>query len=301
MAALVVAAVLTGTAKAQTSGSGPAEEPGAGATGTSERTAPPAAAQEDDPDADINLAQPDFTLAALPTTLRVPRHKSAFRVTHRFGRPLGQGDFGDLIDDLFGLDSGARIGLEYRFGVFRKTQVGLHRTSDRTLEFFAQRELAAESEGFPVTIDAFASIEGTNNFHDDRDDGVIARYSPALGAVISREVGDRAAFYLHPIWVNNTNPLPDELVDDNSTFLVGVGTRLRIRPTVYVLLEAAPRAAGYDPDVTHVSFGIEKRAGGHSFQLNFSNSFGTTLGQIARGGGSNDDWYLGFNISRKFF
>ena len=29
--------------------------------------------------------------------------------------------------------------------------------------------------------------------------------------------------------------------------------------------------------------------------------FGTTLAQIARGGVSNDDWYLGFNISRKFF
>jgi hypothetical protein len=53
--------------------------------------------------------------------------------------------------------------------------------------------------------------------------------------------------------------------------------------------------------VTHGSFAIEKRAGGHSFQLNVSNSFGTTMAQIARGGFDNDDWYLGFNISRKFF
>ena len=33
--------------------------------------------------------------------------QSAFRVTHRFTRPLGQGDFGNLAEDLFGLDSGA--------------------------------------------------------------------------------------------------------------------------------------------------------------------------------------------------
>ena len=46
---------------------------------------------------------------------------------------------------------------------------------------------------------------------------------------------------------------------------------------------------------------IEKRAGGHAFQLNFSNGFGTTLAQVARGGFNSDDWYLGFNISRKFF
>jgi len=88
----------------------------------------PAAAQ-DDPDLDINFAQPDFTLVALPTTLRVPRHKSAFRVTHRFTRPLGNGDFGSLLEDFFGLDSGAQIGLEYRFGLFRGTQVGIHRAN----------------------------------------------------------------------------------------------------------------------------------------------------------------------------
>ena len=52
---------------------------------------------------------------------------------------------------------------------------------------------------------------------------------------------------------------------------------------------------------TTASFGIEKRAGGHVFQLNFSNGFGTTMGQLARGGTGSEDWYLGFNISRKFF
>ena len=140
---------------------------------------------QDDPDLDVNFAQPDFTLSALPTTLRVPRHKSAFRVTHRFTRPLGQGDFGSLLEDFFGLDTGAQIGLEYRFGLFRGTQVGIHRTSDRTIEFFAQHEVKGQSESFPLTIDAFASIDGTNNFRDS--------YSPALGAVISRTFAEHVA------------------------------------------------------------------------------------------------------------
>lgn len=263
----------------------PAPENSAAAAAT-----PPA--QDDDPDRDINLAQPDFNLAALHTTLRVPRHKSAFRVTHRFGRPLGSGDFGDLAGDLFGLDSGAQVGLEFRFGVFRKTQVGIHRTSNRDTQFFAEREIVAQSD-FWFTIAAIASIEGTNNFRD--------RYSPALGAVISREIGDRAALYFEPVWVNNTNPLPKELVDDNDTVLAGLGARLRIRPTVYVFVEAAPELNGYNEGASHVSFGIEKRAGGHLFQLNFSNNVGTTFAQIARGNTTNDDWFIGFNISRKFF
>lgn len=253
---------------------------------------PAAAPDQRDADRAVDPSQPDFTLVALPTTLRIPRFGSSFRVTHRFTRPLGQGDFSDLLSDGFGIDNGAQIGLEYRFGIMSGTQVGFHRTSDRTIQFFGQQQVFRQGHGMPVTIDALVAIEGTNNFRD--------RYSPSVGAVISRSLGRHGAIYAQPIWINNTNPLPSELVDDNSTFIVGVGTRLRVRPTVYLVAEAAPRS-GYTPDVAHVSFAIEKRAGGHSFQLNFSNSFGTTFAQVASGGVSNDNWYMGFNISRKFF
>jgi hypothetical protein len=49
-----------------------------------------------------------------------------------------------------------------------------------------------------------------------------------------------------------------------------------------------------------MSFGVEMRAGGHAFQLNFSRGLATTLAQVARGG-TEDDWFIGFNISRKFW
>ena len=255
-------------------------------------TSAPATEQEDDPDLDPNPAQPDFTVVALPTTLRLPRHKSAFRVTHRFGRPLGSGDFGDLAGDFFGFDSGAQIGLEYRFGIMAGTQIGIHRTSNRTIEFFAQQHLIEQGNS-PVGVDIIGSAEGLDNFTES--------YSPAIGAVISRTLGRRGALYAHPIWVNNTNDEPSELSDDdNSTFIVGLGGRLRIRPTVYLVGEIIPRF-GYTPDAVYGSFGIEKRAGGHSFQLNFSNGLGTTLAQLARGGQPSNDWFIGFNISRKFF
>lgn len=251
-----------------------------------------AQAPPDDPDMDLSVSQPDFTLAAMPTTLRLPRFKSSFRVTHRFGRPLGAGDFGDLAGDLFGLDSGAQIGLEYRFGVMRGLQAGIRRTSDKTIEFFSQYSLMQQG-GSPVGLGVIASIDGTNNFRDS--------YSPALGVAISRTLGSFGALHVDPVWVNNSNPAPDELVDENDTFMVGLGARLRVRPTLYLVVEAIPRVSGYDPGVTQTTVGLEKRAGGHSFQFNVSNAFGTTMGQVARGGFSNDDWYLGFSISRKFF
>jgi len=255
---------------------------------------PPAATaqEEDDPDRDVNLAQPDYGLATLATNLRVPRHKMVFRMTHRFARPLGQGDFSELVSDFFGLDSGALIGLELRYGLVRGGQVGIYRTSDKTIQFFGQYELKSQAN-FPLGISALASVEGTNNFQDS--------YSPGIAAVISREIGDRAALYLEPAWINNSNPQPTELVDDNDTTVIGVGNRVRVHNSTYLVLEASPRVAGNSPGVTLVSFGIEQRAGGHLFQLNFSNGLGTTPANVARGGSARDDWYFGFNLSRKFF
>jgi len=256
----------------------------------------------DDPAA-LKLAVPDFALIGLPTTLRLPRFGSSFRVTHRFTRPLND-DFGDVLDDFFGIDGGAQIGLEYRFGIIPNGQIGIHRTSNRTIEFFAQYAALRQGAHSPLDVSALASVEGTNNFHDSKSNGavtIVSSRSPALGAIVSRTIGEVAAFYVEPIWVNNTNPDPKQLVDHNDTFMVGLGVRIRFRPTVYLVGEAAPRASGYKPGVTHGSFGIEKRAGGHLFQLNFSDAFGTTIAQIARGGSIEKNWTLGFNISRKFF
>jgi hypothetical protein len=252
------------------------------------------AASAQDDDQKLKPEEPDFNLVSLPTSLRLPKFSSAFRVTHRFTRSLSNGDFGDVVGDLFGLDNGAVIALEYRFGIVPNGQIGFHRSSDnKTIEFFGQYGLIRQGPGRPLDVSAAVSIDGTNNFRDS--------YTPAVGAIVSRTVGERAAFYVEPMWVNNSNPLPTELVDDNNSFLVGIGGRLRIRPTVTIVAEAVPRVSGYRPGAHHGSIGIEKRAGGHLFQLNFSDSFGTTWGQLARGGPSSDDWYLGFAISRKFF
>jgi len=133
-------------------------------------------APEDDTDLDIDPLQTDFTLITLPTTLRMPRMKSAFRVTHRFTRSLGQGDFGSLAEDFFGIDSGAAIGLEYRFGLMRGTDVGVRRTNDRTIEFQAEYNILSQRNAKAVGLSAFASIEGTNNFRDS--------YTPALGVIV---------------------------------------------------------------------------------------------------------------------
>jgi hypothetical protein len=250
---------------------------------------PPDAA---DPDARVDALQPDFTLGALPTTLRMPVHKTAFRVTHRFTRPLGQGDFGDLASDFFGFDGGSQIGLELRLGLARGTQIGVHRTSDRTIQLFGQHNFLSERNDKPIGLDAIVTFEGGNNLR--------TRHQGAFGVVVSRFVGRRAALYAEPMLIVNTNPSTGQGFD-NSTLIAGLAARVRIRPSTYVVGEFAPRLAGYDLGVGQMTFGIETRAGGHLFQINVSNGFGTTLGQLAGGAFNNDNWYIGFNLARKFF
>ncbi|HEY2431904.1 MAG TPA: DUF5777 family beta-barrel protein [Vicinamibacterales bacterium] len=247
-----------------------------------------------DPDVRLDPLQPDFALAALPTTLRMPEHKLAFRLTHRFTRSLGEGNFGDLLDNFFGFDSAALIGLELRYGLLPGTQVGIHRTSDKTIQIFGQQNLSQQKpDGRPLGIDVIATYEGLDNMK--------AQKMGALGVLVSRKVGRVAALYAEPIVVFNSKTNPNDPSTDTDTGMIGLGTRLRIRPTTYLVGEITPRFAGYRPGVDQMSFGLEARAGGHTFQLNFSNGFGTTLGQIARGGIDNSSWFIGFNLSRKFF
>lgn len=247
-------------------------------------------AVQSDPDIPVDALQPDFTLVALPTTLRVPKGKSSFRITHRFTRPLGQGDVGDLFSNFFGFDNGAQIGLELRYGLMSGTQIGIHRTNDRAIQVFGQQNLLNERDGDPVGVDALITLEGDENLHEHAQS--------AVGLLVSKAAGRAASLYVEPIVVVNSSPFE---VGDNHTLMMGLGARLRVRPSMYVTAEVTPRLAGYDPGANQVSFAVEGRAGGHLFQINVSNGFGTTYGQLARGGVSYDDWFIGFNISRKFF
>ena len=108
-----------------------------------------------------------------------------------------RGNFSDNASNLFGLDQGAVVGFEYRFGIARHLQAIAYRTAiDKTFQFYGKYDALRQSGSMPVGVSALVSIEGGNNFQD--------RYSPALGASVSRTVGDRLALYLTPIWVHNT-------------------------------------------------------------------------------------------------
>lgn len=245
---------------------------------------------QDDPALLPNDAQPDFYVATLNSNLPLPKGKMAFRLTHRFLRTMGDGDVAELAKRLFGLDAGAQLGFELKYAPFNGAQIGVYRTSDRTIQFQGSYNAIKDGNG-PIGVGLVVNVDGTDNFSDE--------YSPGAAMVLSRELGDRGAIYLQPSIVANINLITDE--GDDYTVMAGVGARLRVARNTYLFAEGSPRLTGYKQGVTLVSFGFEQRAGGHVFQLNFSNGFGTTLAQVARGGTANDDWYLGVTLSKKFY
>jgi hypothetical protein len=250
----------------------------------------PAEQSTGDDDAALDLAEPDFTLVNLPTTMRLPLRKGDFHLTHRFNGNLRQGTFGSQASNLFGIDEGAEISFEYRYAVARHLEVAASRTNfDRMIQLYGKYDAVHQAEAVPVSVSGLVSVQGPNNFRE--------QFAPALGAVISREIQQRVALYAAPIWVHNTAAASGVIRD---TFYVGVGGRVRVMSSTYLVAEVSPRVSGYAPGNAEFGFGIEKRVGGHVFQLNVANAQGITFGQIASGGAPRN-LHLGFNLTRKFF
>jgi hypothetical protein len=279
--------------------------------------ATPAGAQtpapQPDDDAALTPAEPDVVVVNLPTSLRLPLFKGNFRLTHRFAGNLRNGSFGQQAGNLFGIDQGAIIGFEYRIGLPKHTQAAFYRSSfDKTIQLHGKYDALRQHGALPVSVSALVSVEGTDNFQE--------KYAPAVGAVISRRVGTRLAAYVTPMWVHNTAASLDEIGhshdggaphtdapaaaepphEHHDTTYAGLGGRLRFSGSAYVAGEVVLRANGYAPDKPAYGLSLEKRVGAHMFSLTFTNTFGTTFAQLARGGAANT-LYLGFNLGRKFF
>src|SRR3954468_54008 len=263
----------------------PASDPAA-APSTAAATAAQAPAGDDD--ARLRPLEPDFSLINLPTTLPLPLHAGNFHLTHRFNENLRNDDFTTQLSNLFGLDEGATIQFEYRFGILKHVEAIASRTNvDRNIQLSGKFDAFHQSASIPLGISAIASIEGGNNFQ--------TRYAPAVGVVVSRTLGNFVALCASPFFVHNTLPGADQ-----NTSFIGLGARLKIRPTVYIVGEGSPRMSGYTPGDAEYAFSIEKRVGAHVFALTFANTSATTYAQIARGGNP-ESLYFGFNLARKFF
>src|SRR5215213_3985451 len=153
-----------------------------------------AAQTPDPPPADPQI---ELNLISLSTTQSIKRHHGYFRLNHRFARDLRLGDFSDLASDLFALDNGAVLGLEYRFGITSAIQAGIHRsTQNKALQLFSRWDAIRQGGTFPIGASVLVSTEGLDNMQEARQ--------PAVALVLSRTWGQRLAIYASPTFVNGT-------------------------------------------------------------------------------------------------
>jgi len=301
LALLIASLFLPAVATAQQGADPVAAAPGVQPAG------PQQSAAAADPEIELNLI-------SLSTTQSIKRHRSYFRLNHRFSRDLRLGNFSDLAADLFALDNGAVLGLEYRFGITTSIQAGIHRsTQTKALQVFGRWDAVRQGENFPIGASALVSNEGLDNMQEAQQ--------PAVAVVLSRTWGQRLAIYASPTYVDGTyhaalfaageaghehdhggggaGPNTADGEPDNGTFFIGLGTRARLLPSVFVVGEYSPRMAGFAPGDAMWGVALEKMTHGHTLALTLTNSYATTPGQIARGG-TPEALYLGFNITRKF-
>ena len=234
--------------------------------------------------------EPDFSLVNLPTTLPLPVGKGNFHLTHRFNENLRNDSFGTQASNLFGLDEGATIQLEYRVGVMKHLEAIVSRTNvDRDIQLSTKYDAFHQSASNPIGLSAIASVEGGNNFKE--------RYVGAFGVIVSRVVANAVALYATPVFAHNTAAGIGQTL--NTTY-IGLGARVKLIPALYLVGEMTPRLGGYTPGDAEFAFSLEKRVGAHDFSITFANTSATTYGQLARSGNPGS-LYLGFNLARKFF
>src|SRR5262249_50614238 len=201
-----------------------------------------APARQQDDDAVLARAEPDFVFVTLPTTLRLPLYRGNFRLTHRFAGNLRNGTFSQQAGNLFGIDQGALIGFEYRFAVAKHVQAAFYRSIfDKTIQLYGKYDALRQRQSKAVSISPVVSIEGTDNFQE--------KSAPAVGATVSRQFGTRFAGYVTPMWAHKTAASLDSVVHDHAvgahtesadparlrhnTTYVGLGGRVRLGSSTY--------------------------------------------------------------------
>jgi len=265
-----------------------AVSPGLGANGNRAQ-----APEADPPAAEPPVDTPVFCgthLINLPTTTTPSKGDVLFRVHHRFSDPVDSG-----FDNLLGLDSFANILLGLGYGITDNLTVSIGR-----VRVYKEFELSADwliaEQGRTAGLPFSAALHGGVSLVTEDEDAV--KFFAAVS--LSRQLTRRLSVLVVPSFVTNANHFA---LDPQSTFSLGLGARYMIWEEFSIIAEWVPVLAGYNEIESGWGLGIEKKIGGHVFQVFVNNALGLTPAQSLPGGDlqiGDFDFRIGFNIFRTF-
>jgi len=222
------------------------------------------------------------------------------RILHRFGL-LSNG-----AKELFGLDQASmRIGFDY--GLTSNLTIGVGRsTLNKELDaFFKYRPIRQGADGgSPVSVVWVSGITvQTLPWADtSRKNYFSSRVAYYHEIIIGRKFSNAFSLQVSPILVHRN--LVAGANDDNNTWALGIGGRLKLSKRTAFVVDYHPILAGREPGTTDpISAGFDIETGGHVFQLHFSNAAG--MNEKAFVTGTTDKFFkgdirFGFNLSRVF-
>lgn len=223
------------------------------------------------------------------------------RILHRFGTI----DHG--FKDLFGLDeANMRFGFDYGLG--KSLTVGIGRSNvNKELDGFIKYRPVWQSSGpggFPFSVVLITGMTlRTQEFPEPKD---LYEFKHRLAffqeVVVGRKFSDGFSMQLNPIFLHR-NLVPGA-EDDNNTWALGVGGRIKLTKRTAFVVDYTPILAGRQTGTKNpLAMGFDIETGGHVFQLHFTNATG--MNERAFLTTTTDDFWkgeirFGFNLSRVF-
>src|SRR5712691_6919036 len=216
-------------------------------------------------------------LLSLPSS-HIPDAKTwELKFTHRFNQSI---DNGNALHTLFGLDSGANVGIGLSYVPFRDLQIALLRTNTlETFEGTVKYVVMQQARALPFS----AALRGGVDWRNARD--IDDRSSYFAQAIVSRQFGKRFELYVMPTYITKAgrgvNGTRSVALFDHA-FNAPAGAVLMILPAFSLVGEVIRRNRDL-PSTLKADLGwavgIKKAVGGHFFEILLTNSNGTSTDQ----------------------
>lgn len=245
-----------------------------------------------------NFLKPAFwgtRLINLPTGFPIDKARFLFRISHRFSEPVGSG-----YRAFFGLDSSPSILLSFGYGLSDNLGISIGRTNaDQEMEAGLHWRMSGRNKpgAAPFSASLYAGAGLVTRSRSDRSLLAAGNISLNLQLSLAYQLNDHVSLLLVPCYSTNTTHGDPA---NKSTFSLGFGGRWMVLDDISLIAEFMPVISGNKAPANGWGFGVEKKIGGHVFQVFVLNSMGLTPDQFVPGGDLKSDVRLGFNIFRTF-
>ncbi|MBV8200658.1 MAG: hypothetical protein JOZ15_08540 [Acidobacteria bacterium] len=232
-------------------------------------------------------------LIDLATPSTIGRRRLELLVTHRFNQPVNQGS---SAHNLWGLDSGADVGIGFTYGLLRKLDLSVYRSQfQEDFELAAKLQVLEASPHLPLSaaVRAGADLLGRQGVQDP--------HRPFVQLLLGGHLAAGWNVFASPSWVRAT-----PLLRDAWNVPVGLTAPLPGKWLLDGEVIAANHALHGMPGASRLAWhaAFAKQVGWHVFQIVLGNSRATTVDQIVggdfAGGFTTRDVRLGFNLIRYF-